>query len=266
MEEFKAYNTSDVFYEKKTDPRGINVLENIRTEAQRKAELPRVDDDHVCVAALHKYVGDLEKEVAVLKYDKLIADLKEAFTKGGDIVIKEDVSFETAIVLAADTNITLCGGKTISIPEDTVGDGVFHVTSGTLTINGNGCINGKGKNDYNMALWADGGNVVINGGTFTNEGATASSDPAHMDLIYCKNGSTIEINGGFFKCTTPKWTLNQHDATGGPIIVKGGTFVDYDPSHSESENPVANFVADGYKVVSEVQDNGEVWYTVVAAE
>lgn len=154
-------------------------------------------------------------------------------------------------------------GQTLTVTNDTVGDGVFHVTEGgALTIDGTGTINGVGNNDYNMAIWADGGDVVINGGTFTNEGATASSDPTHMDLIYAKNGSTVTINGGTFKCQTPAWTLNCHDAgyQAGTtkIIVKGGSFYQFDPSNCNSEGANTNFVADGYQVVQ----NGD-WYTVV---
>ena len=47
------------------------------------------------------------------------------------------------------------------------------------------------------------------------------------------------------------------------IIVKGGTFVNFDPSNNTAEGAGTNFVADGYKVVSASQTNGEVWYTVV---
>ncbi len=39
--------------------------------------------------------------------------------------------------------------------------------------------------------------------------------------------------------------------------------MNFDPSHSRTENPEANFVADGYKVVSETQANSDIWYTVV---
>ena len=143
--------------------------------------------------------------------------------------------------------------KTISAIDDTAGDGVFHVVAGgSLTIDGNGCINGVGNNNYNMAIWADGGNVTINNGKFTNIGATADTDPTHFDLIYAKNGSVVEINGGYFECETPKWTLNSHDTNKGTFIVKGGTFYKYDPSNAETEpGGIVNFVAPGYKVIKD---------------
>ena len=261
--EYLDYNNTEVSYRKERDPRELNVVEMINKCTEIKATLPNVNDDHVCVTELEAKLHAVEKELADLKYANLIERLMTSFSAGGDVTIEGDADFETAVIIDKDVNLDL-NGKNLTVKEDTDGSGVFHVTGGTLTIDGKGTINGTGMNDYNMAIWADGGNVVINDGTFTNEGATATFDSDHFDLIYAKNGAAVEINGGFFRCATPKWTLNKNDSTPSTIIVKGGTFVDYDPSNSETENPVANFVADGYKVVAETQDNGEIWYTVVA--
>ena len=263
MSEYLDYNNEEVTYEKHPDSREINVVQKIREEEALKSQIPKIDDDHVCKASLSSYVAALETELSSLKNANLVRDLKEMFSAGGEIIVGDDVDFETAIVIDKDVHLVL-DSKEISISEDTVGDGVFHVTSGTLTIDGAGTINGVGKNDYNMAIWADGGNVVINSGVFTNAGATAEIDPAHFDLIYVKNGATVEINGGFFRCETPKWTLNKHDSSESSIVVKGGIFVNYDPSNSETEpGGAVSFVAEGYEVVSEVQESGEIWYTVV---
>lgn len=193
---------------------------------------------------------------------------KQLFINGGaegayesrDIV--EDVIYETAETISSPVALNIAKDVVISIPEDTDGYGVYHVTpGGSLVINGEGIINGVGKNDYNMAIWADGGNVTINGGKITNVGATAIVDPAHFDLIYAKNGSTVIINDGYFECETPKWTLNLNDKNPGKIIVRGGTFVNFDPSAAETEpGGLYNFVDNGYKVIK----NGNN-YTVVRA-
>lgn len=176
------------------------------------------------------------------------------------IILKENIINETATTIASDIVVDL-NGHSISIPEDTDGSGVYHVTAGgKLTITGNGIIDGVGKNNYNMAIWADGGDVTINNGTFTNKGAKADVDPSHFDLIYAKNGSIVEINGGEFICETPQWTLNNNDSKPGQFIVKGGRFFQFDPSNTKTE-PVGannNFVAEGYKVVVD----GD-WFTVV---
>ena len=181
-----------------------------------------------------------------------LEDLVEAIAAGGNINITNNIDAPTAFVVTADTTIVNNGEITIS--EDTVGDGVFKATEGTLILEGKGTINGIGKNDYNMAVWAtENGKVIINDGYFTNEGATATVDPAHFDLIYASGNGQIEINGGEFKCETPKWILNikDKDRATASIVVKGGKFHGFDPSNCETEGPNTNFVAPGYKVVEE---------------
>lgn len=177
-------------------------------------------------------------------------ELAEILSAGGNVKIEADIDMPTAIVVETDTTLNL-NGKEITVKEDTIGDGVFKVTSGILTIEGEGTINGVGKNDYSMAIWADGGNVIINGGNFTNVGA---GEHDHYDLIYVKNGGCVEINGGTFECQTPRWTLNSHNTLPGTIVVKGGTFINYNPAESytdENNEEPSNFVAPGYKVVEE---------------
>ena len=46
------------------------------------------------------------------------------------------------------------------------------------------------------------------------------------------------------------------------IIVKGGTFVNFNPANCKAEGEGTNFVADGYKVVTETHGT-DTWYTVV---
>ena len=118
----------------------------------------------------------------------------------------------------------------------------------------------KGKDGQNAAMAVEAGGtskVIIKGGDFRQVGVPAD-DPI-CDLIYATDKATIEIQGGTFKAVTPANTLNVIDSARGvaKIIVSGGSFYKYDPSHpTMGENEV--FVADGYHVVQ----NGD-WYTVV---
>ena len=109
-----------------------------------------------------------------------------------------------------------------------------------------------------MAVWAgDNSKIIINGGDFRQVGVPAD-DPC--DLIYATGHAVIEINGGTFKAVNPDRTLNVLDADRGnaQIIVKGGSFYKYDPSHPTlGDNEVV--IPEGYKVVQ----SGD-WYTVVA--
>ena len=186
----------------------------------------------------------------------LLVETLEEFTKaiaaGGDIEIVKSIDAPTGFVIAADT--TVINNGELSISEDTVGDGVFKVTNGTLTLDGKGVINGLDKSGWSMAIWAtENGKVVIKDGYFTNVGAHSETDSEHYDLIYASGNGQIEILGGEFKCETPKWTLNIKDKDRGTasIIVKGGKFHGFNPADCDTEGEHTNFVAPGYKVIEE---------------
>ena len=121
---------------------------------------------------------------------------------------------------------------------------------------------GKGGNNICVAA-ANGAKVTIKGGTFTVGG---DADGYGNSVIYSQGGN-ITIEGGFFQ-TDYNWkgfyyVLNQQNGNPGTITVKGGTFVNYDPSKGD-DNLDGNFVAEGYAVISETKANGDVWYTVVS--
>ena len=181
-----------------------------------------------------------------------VEELAEAIAAGGQVNIAQDIDAPTGFEVNTDTVIT--NNKVISISEDTEGNGVFTVTNGTLTLEGKGTINGLGKNDWSMAVWVkENGKVIINDGYFTNVGAESVEDSEHFDLIYVSGNGQVEINGGEFKCETPKWTLNikDKDRATAAIVVKGGKFHGFNPAACDVEGPNTNFVAPGYKVVEE---------------
>ena len=116
------------------------------------------------------------------------------------------------------------------------GYGINVRNGATLTING-GSYYGGGT-----AVQVQEGTVTINGGHFAVE---AFSDPnyGYEFMLNCIDAA--------YKNGTAK------------IIVKGGTFVNFNPANCKAEGAGTNFVADGYKVVSAAQANGDTWYTVV---
>lgn len=233
-----------------------------------------VNDENKIVYPAEYANEQVTVEIAEGAEEKVITELNTAddialvaMSRGGEVSIPTaGLNIDTGIYLTKNTTITLAGN--ISATADKVGDGVFCAKSGTLTLEGNGTVNAVGDNDYSMALWADGGKIVINGGVYTNEGAVDSSDPeqtnpnTHFDLLYVKNGGIIEINGGEFKCQTPEFTLNSHDSKVGTFVVKGGKFWKFDPSNVTTEpaaRGITSWVAEGYEVV---QDGD--WYIVQA--
>ena len=195
--------------------------------------------------------GILTEVAEVLNVETLEA-LIEAIATGGSIAVEANIDAPTGFVITADT--TIINNGELSISEDTVGDGVFKVTNGTLTLDGKGVINGLDKSGWSMAIWAtEDGKVVIKDGYFTNVGAHSETDSEHYDLIYASGNGQIEILGGEFKCETPKWTLNikDKDRTTANIVVKGGKFHGFNPATSDIEGSDFCFLAPGYKVVEE---------------
>lgn len=111
---------------------------------------------------------------------------------------------------------------------------------GDLTVTGNGTVDASAGRDSITAITVDnGGKLTIEGGTFLGKDGNS--------CIY-NAGGTVEIKGGTFKGGAD-FTLNCYDDAykngSAKIVVTGGKFYKYDPSNSKSENPAANFVADG---------------------
>lgn len=184
--------------------------------------------------------------------DKLYTSFAAAFAaaQAGDTI-----TLLAPVTITADTTIDLAG-KNITSDGD-----VFIVTSGTLIINGEGNITANTDNAGTAcALWANGGNAVINGGTWSCGGDTETTDVTHQnDTIYTKNGGTVTITAGTFEYTENVWTLNENDKNRGTISVTGGTFKKFNPANNTSEGAETNFCANGYIAVVDGED-----YTVIA--
>lgn len=226
-----------------------------------------IHEEDLKLVELGSSIFDLEKEKMYLLLEpgvlievaetlsvETLEALTEAIAAGGNISIEANIDAPTGFVITADT--TVINNGELSISEDTVGDGVFKVTNGTLTLDGKGVTNGLDKSGWSMAIWAtEDGKVVIKDGYFTNVGAHSETDSEHYDLIYASGNGQIEILGGEFKCETPKWTLNikDKDRTTANIVVKGGKFHSFNPATSDIEGSDFCFLAPGYKVV---EDNG----------
>lgn len=177
-----------------------------------------------------------------------------------DIDIQQAIKIENGVATTVELNgKTLKGGifteSNGEFTEGTTDSYVFMVTEGgELTINGEGTVEAQ-EAKYSIAVWAKGGKVVINNGTFKNgEGS---------DLIYASEGGQVEIYGGeFFPGFIPAGTegtaqpycalnLKNDGKDGSKIVVYGGKFHNFNPADNKSETAAwrdANpnqFVAEG---------------------
>ena len=224
----------------------------------------------------YRFEFSLDTQNLQINNAELLQDVVNLF---GDRTISvrltDDIEFTgLGLVIGQGQYVTIdLNGHKVSAPNDKVGDGVFHVlTGGRLIIEdytGLGVVDGECicEDGYKMAVWADGGEVIINGGTFTNS-STEGTDTQY-DLIYASNGGMITINGGRFDCKTPRWTLNIKNAHKDYtfITVNGGEFKNYDPSASTTDenknnNPPTDFTYG--REVNDIKDGNDTWYVVVS--
>lgn len=199
------------------------------------------------------------------------AEMKEALANGGIVSVNKDIKTGNIGDNVAD-RITISQPTTLNLDAKIISpDGMGNnstnfcalIVDADTTINAgeNGGIN-TGRNGGYALNVRKGANLTITGGSYYG-GGTA---------VQVQEG-TLTITGGHFAVEAfgepygYNFLLNCVDSAykngSAKIIVKGGTFVNFDPSNNTAEGAGTNFVADGYKVVSASQTNGEVWYTVV---
>ena len=202
-----------------------------------------------------------------------VTELKEALTNGGVVAVTKDIHTnnieDTAaarIVISQPTTLNL--EKKIITPDDmgnnTNSNFVALYVNADTTINAgkDGGIDTGVNGGYGINV-NDGATLTINGGYYYG-GGTA---------VQVQKGTLI-INGGTFACepySNPTYGYNflincldsAYKNGTAKVVIQGGTFINFDPSNCTAEGAHTNFVADGYKVVSQTQTNGDVWYTVV---
>ena len=185
------------------------------------------------------------------------AELRAALLLGGEVTLTKDLVITEPLVVGAGASsvINLNGFDIVAESTDAI-----VVEGGNLTINGNGDVKAAtdDKSSAN-AIWVKYGNVVINGGNYY----VGADNAFRNDCIYlgaaslkaeaANYKSTITINGGTFEAKAQEydqyWVLNVQDqfyAAGSDIVVKGGSYKNFNPANNKSEGANTNFVAEGY--------------------
>jgi len=206
--------------------------------------------------------GSSTSAVATLdgvEYASLQAAISASEDESKEITILKDIELSQPLQLFSENRVTInLNGKNVITTSNT---GVLF-DGGHLTIKGSGTFGDPTQKTtaylFNMKAYS----------VMTVEGdATFYSA---LDCFYLENETTLGyvdlyIKGGKWiggEQNGVYWTINKYDKAAGDINVSvtGGEFYKYNPAASHSENPVANFVADGYGVIK----NGD-WYKVVKA-
>ena len=206
-----------------------------------------------------EYVIEEEVEETEVAVDNE-TDLRAAIEAGKTVVLGANIDVSKSVKVKTTATVEL-NGYTLTSKDDPLGDGIFVVyPTGNLTINGEGTLNSCGANEKSIAIWVYGGKATLNGGTYTNVGATSTYDKEHFDLIYVSHGGEITINRGTYIDEKPKWTLNHLDKEPGTITVNGGKFYDFNPSKPDTGANDKTVLGEGLCA----QQNSEKFYVVAA--
>lgn len=171
---------------------------------------------------------------------------------------------ETAIITLAE-DLTLENDEKLVIPEGSnvvvdLNNKTLNYTSDDIIFRVNGNLTIKNGNVKSVGYVAS-----------ANAGSTITVVDGNYDVevtSFQANGGKILIEGGYYTASSEKfgskYLLNHIDSkkNDGMIKVVGGKFVNFNPSASESEDPVMNFVPKGYKVI-EMVDGKNTIYEVV---
>lgn len=198
-------------------------------------------------------VAEAVSEYDGMKYSSLQTAIEASENATKEITILKDMEVSQLTVYSNNKVTINLNGKNVNITGYEPNCTGVNIDGGSLTIKGSGSFGDSAQKNVNPLFYV---NV---GASLTIEG-DASYYSANVCAYARYWNSKIYINGGKWY-GSETYTLNKYDTNQEAIIsVTGGEFYKYNPAASHSENPVANFVADGYGVVKD----GD-WYRVVKA-
>ena len=251
----------------------VYMPETVGNEANYGTKAPSIDLGVKLVATQYTEESDSFDD----QYDKdatypvtSAAELKNAVANSGKFNVTEDIDVNETLNVKNVGVVLNAAGKKISNSSDiwNEGNGNWSLVSarganGTSLVIKDGNFEAKANDCFAVDV-QDGACVTIENGTFVG----------NVHAVYVFEG-TAYIKGGFYSIQqkysdaskADEFVLNCYDANRAAgtakIIVTGGTFVNFNPADCQAEGAHTNFVADGYKVVSAEQANGDIWYTVV---
>jgi hypothetical protein len=160
----------------------------------------------------------------------------DAAEAGAEIRLIENIELTTFVEIKKSFTLDL-NGKSINRANGTA---LYVNGEATVTIQGEG-----GSVSGSQAVYVNAGTVVIKGGNFHgyNGGHAVYVQGTGKALI--ENGTFSSDEGQYH------YVLNKYDADRETtsIVVRGGKFLNFDPSNNGAEGPNTNFCADGLTAV-----------------
>lgn len=180
------------------------------------------------------------------------ANFETALNNADKVVLTADIDLKSGVAVSHSAELNLNKHSIANIVDIWKNsNAVVNVDNCTLSISGNGSVKAKAEDCYTFNV-KNGGKLVINGGDFVG----------NVSVIQVEEG-VAEVYGGNFSLaqtwpgTGPlgcDYMINMIDANykagKAKAVVKGGTFVGFNPGDCVAEGAHTNFVAEGYASVT----------------
>lgn len=208
-------------------------------------------------------------DTSVDSYDSLVEAINSA-SDGDTITLNGDIDVQRTLVVTKKLTLDLAGHKLYNTKDlwdaPTEKDNNWSLISvrgtGNLTITGNGTLDAKKDDCYDVDVQDADASVTIENGTFVG----------NIHTVYVEHG-TAYIKGGSYSiqqkypdaAKADEFVLNCLDEARqdyeAKIYVSGGSFEKFNPADCKAEGEGTNFCEEGYTTTQ----NGDT-YTVVAGE
>ena len=203
--------------------------------------------DAVCVKTAEGLTAYVNNQIA----------FEPALNRADKVVLEADMELNAGVVVSHDTELNLnkhVVSNVVDIWENS--NAVVNVDNCTLSISDNGSVKAKAEDCYTFNV-KNGGKLVINGGDFVGNVSVIQVEEGVAE-VYGGNFSLAQTWPGSGPCGCD-YMINMIDANykagKAKAVVKGGTFVGFNPGDCEAEGAHTNFLADCYYTEKDENNN-----------
>lgn len=180
------------------------------------------------------------------------ANFETALNNADKVVLTADIDLKSGVAVSHSAELNLNKHSIANIVDIWKNsNAVVNVDNCTLSISGNGSVKAKAEDCYTFNV-KNGGKLVINGGDFVGNVSVIQVEEGVAE-VYGGNFSLAQTWPGTGPCGCD-YMINMIDtnykAGKAKAVVKGGTFVGFNPGDCVAEGAHTNFVAEGYASVA----------------
>lgn len=247
----------------------VVVTPNFEENGDETIDLNNIKTETELNAALATYgAANISNDIQVTSHLSPKGNKTITIESGGSISPSPDMRKDLSeVIYLSSGTLTLEGeGKIVGQSEGTYGFGseAITVAGGTLNIKGNLKVEaGGGSVKADRAVYVRSGTANIYGGYFhTMDDVEGKPNPVIFLNPDWKKTANCNIYGGVFESAgKPEYIVNIEDSGRARANIKiyGGTFVGFNPADNIAEGAHTNFVAEGYKAVETTYEGKQAW-------